>query len=92
MSWSVYILLCSDNTFYTGITVDVIRRFDQHGRGAKYFRSRQPKQLVYLEPGHNRSSATKREIDLKNLRREEKSQMISSEMNKITKLLFQNRL
>jgi putative endonuclease len=94
MSWSVYIILCSDNTFYTGITVDVFRRFDQHaaGRGAKYFRSRQPKQLVYLEPGHNRSSATKREIDLKNLSREEKSQMISSEMNKITDLLLQNLL
>jgi putative endonuclease len=80
MSWSVYIILCSDNTFYTGITIDVFRRFEQHaaGQGAKYFRSRQPKQLVYLEPGHNRSSATKREIDLKNLSREEKSQMISS--------------
>jgi putative endonuclease len=92
MNWSVYIILCSDNTFYTGITVDVFRRFDQHaaGRTAKYFRSRQPKQLVYLEPGHNRSSATKREIDLKNLSREEKSQMISSDMNKITALLFQN--
>ncbi|HEY5138884.1 MAG TPA: GIY-YIG nuclease family protein [Methylococcales bacterium] len=85
-------ILCSDNTFYTGITIDVFRRFDLHatGRGAKYFRSRQPKQLVYLEPGHNRSSATKREIDLKNLSREEKSQMISSEMNKITDLLLQN--
>ena len=92
MRWSVYIILCSDNTFYTGITVDVFRRFDQHaaGRGAKYFRSRQPKQLVYLEPGHNRSSATKREIDLKNLSRKEKSQIISSDMNKITELLFQN--
>ncbi len=93
MRWSVYIILCSDNTFYTGITLDVFRRFGQHaaGRGAKYFRSRQPKQLVYLEPGHNRSSATKREIGLKNLSREEKSQLISSEMNKITALLFQNR-
>ena len=79
MSWSVYIILCSDNTFYTGITLDVFRRFDQHaaGRGAQYFRSRQPKQLVYIEPGHNRSSATKREIDLKNLSREEKITMIS---------------
>ena len=80
MNWSVYIILCSDNTLYTGITVDVPKRFDQHaaGRGAKYFRGRQPKQLVYIEPGHNRSSATKREIDLKKLGREEKLRLIAS--------------
>jgi len=90
MSWSVYIILCTDNTLYTGITIDVSRRFNQHagGRGAKYFRSRQPDQLVYIEPGHNRSSATKREIDLKKLRRAEKSRVIASDMNKITELLL----
>ncbi|MDD5268743.1 MAG: GIY-YIG nuclease family protein [Methylococcales bacterium] len=87
MNWSVYIILCTDNTLYTGITVDVPRRFDQHatGKGAKYFRGRQPEQLVYVEPGHNRSSATKREIDLKKMSREEKSRIIASDMNKITK-------
>ena len=90
MNWSVYIILCTDNTFYTGITIDVAERFNQHaaGQGAKYFRGRQPKQLVYIEPGHNRSSATKREIDLKKLSREEKSRIIASDMNKITELLF----
>lgn len=90
MNWSVYIILCTDNTLYTGITVDVTRRFDQHaaGRGAKYFRARQPKQLVYLEPGHNRSSATKREIDLKKLSREAKSRIIASDINKISEFLF----
>jgi putative endonuclease len=90
MNWSIYIILCTDNTLYTGIAVDVAKRFHQHaaGQGAKYFRGRQPKQLVYIEPGHNRSSATKREIDLKKLSREEKSRIIASDMNKITELLF----
>lgn len=90
MNWSVYIILCTDNTLYTGIAIDVTRRFDQHaaGRGAKYFRGRQPKQLVYLEPGHNRSSATKREIDLKKLSREAKSKIIASDINKISEFLF----
>jgi putative endonuclease len=90
MNWFVYIILCTDNTLYTGITIDVSRRFNQHatGRGAKYFRSRQPKQLVYIEPGHNRSSATRREIDLKKLGRLEKSKIIASDMNKITEILF----
>jgi putative endonuclease len=90
MNWFVYIILCTDNTLYTGITIDVSRRFNQHatGLGAKYFRGRQPKQLVYIEPGHNRSSATKREIDLKKLGRLEKSKIIASDMNKITEILF----
>ena len=88
MNWSVYIILCTDNSLYIGITIDVTRRFNQHaaGRGAKYFRGRQPEQLVYIEPGHNRSSATKREIDLKKLCREEKSRIIASDMNKITEI------
>ena len=87
MNWSVYIILCTDKTLYTGITVDVPRRFDQHstGKGAKYLRGRQPEQLVYVEPGHNRSSATKREINLKKMSRTEKSRIIASDMNKITK-------
>jgi len=90
MNWSVYIILCTDNTFYTGIAVDVTKRFNQHaaGQGAKYFRGRQPEQLVYIEPGHNRSSATKREIDLKKLSREAKSRIIASDINKITEILF----
>ncbi len=85
MNWSVYIILCTDNTLYTGIAIDVFMRFNQHasGRGAKYFRGRQPKQLVYIESGHNRSSATKREIDLKKMSRKEKSRIIASEINKI---------
>jgi putative endonuclease len=90
MNWTVYIILCTDNTLYTGITNDVTRRFDQHaaGRGAKYFRGRQPEQLVYIEPGHNRSSATKREIGLKRMSREEKVRIIASDMNKIMECFF----
>jgi len=90
MNWFVYIILCTDNTLYTGITIDVSRRLNQHatGRGEKYFRSRQPKELVYIETGHNRSSATKREINLKRMSREKKSRVITSDVNKITEFLF----
>ena len=92
MIWSVYMILCTDNTLYTGITLDVFRRFKQHetGQGAKYFRGRQPKQLVYLESGHNRSTATKREIDLKKLNRLEKAKLIDSDSNKLTEFLNEN--
>jgi putative endonuclease len=86
MDWQVYIILCSDNTLYTGITIDVSRRLDQHAGqgGAKYFRGRLPKQLVYLENGHSRSSASKREAAIKKLGRTEKLRLIDSALNQLT--------
>jgi hypothetical protein len=54
MNWQVYIILCSDNSLYTGITTDLTRRLRQHaaGRGAKYFRGRWPEKVLYLDtPG-----------------------------------------
>jgi putative endonuclease len=77
-------ILCTDDTLYTGITIDVARRFSQHAdkQGAKYFRGRQPKQLVYVETGHDRSTASKREIVIKKLPRLEKFRLLASEINK----------
>jgi putative endonuclease len=85
MNWQVYIILCSDDSLYTGITNDVTRRFNQHGdkQGAKYFHGRQPKQLVYVETGHDRSSASKRECVIKKLPRLEKLQLLASDSNKV---------
>lgn len=79
MSWQVYILRCSDGSLYTGITTDVERRFAQHagGSGAKYFRGRSPVELVFLEDGHDRSSASQREAAIKRLSRTEKRQLIT---------------
>lgn len=77
--WQIYIILCSDNSLYTGITTDIERRFRQHatGRGAKYFRGRQPLALVYLEKGHSRSSAGRREAEIKRMKRDEKQLLIT---------------
>ena len=85
MDWYVYIVLCSDDTLYTGITNDIQRRLQQHAsqKGAKYFRGREPKQLVYLERGHNRSSASKREWIIKQLTRPEKNLLIGSVDNEM---------
>ena len=78
MDWQVYIILCSDDSLYTGITIDPERRFQQHakGEGAKYFRARKPVRIVYLEGGHSRSSAGKREAEIKSASRTEKMQLI----------------
>ncbi|MBW2690364.1 MAG: GIY-YIG nuclease family protein [Deltaproteobacteria bacterium] len=80
MNWQVYIILCSDDSLYTGITTDVERRFAQHlaGTGAKYFRGRSPCRIVYLESGHNRSSASRREVEIKRLRPADKRLLITS--------------
>lgn len=85
MNWQVYIILCSDNSLYTGITIDVERRYNQHlsGTGAKYFRGHSPRRLVYLEEGHDRSSASRREAEIKKLRAKEKRELITSPSNQL---------
>ncbi len=76
--WSVYIILASDNTYYTGITIDMERRWLQHSnnKGAKYFRGRSPVKVVYREEGFNRSTASIREAAIKKLSRKQKQQLI----------------
>lgn len=83
MNWQVYMILCLDNSLYTGITTDVARRFAQHlgGTGAKYFRGHTPHQVVYLEEGHDRSSASRREAEIKKLRPDDKWRLIASSQN-----------
>jgi putative endonuclease len=85
MNWQVYIILCTDNSLYTGITIDIDRRLSEHGGtlGAKYFRGRKPQQVVYLESGHTRSSASKREATIKKLKRAQKVLLIESGKNEV---------
>ena len=51
MSFYVYILLCSDGSFYTGYTKDLDARIKLHenGKGAKYTKSHKPKKIAYVE-------------------------------------------
>ncbi|HEY6837459.1 MAG TPA: GIY-YIG nuclease family protein [Geobacteraceae bacterium] len=84
-NWQVYLIECSDGTLYTGITTDIDRRLYQHahGEGAKYFRGRRPQRLMYLEGGHSRSSAGKREIEIKRLTRADKWSLLASPINEL---------
>ena len=77
-SWSVYILRCGDGTFYTGMAADIQARLEQHraGKGAKYTRGRGPLELVYTEECADRSTALKREAQIKKLSRPAKIQLI----------------
>ena len=78
MEWCVYMLLCDDNTIYTGITNDLKKRFENHisGKGAKYLRGRKPLEIVYTENFQNRSMASKREMEIKKLNRRKKEILI----------------
>ncbi|MCU7798744.1 MAG: GIY-YIG nuclease family protein [gamma proteobacterium symbiont of Lucinoma myriamae] len=80
-NWLVYIILCSDDSLYTGITTDLQRRFEQHKNktGAKYFYGRESLEIVFTEQGHNRSSASRREYEIKSYSRAEKIVLIKSE-------------
>lgn len=72
--WILYILECKDGTLYTGITDDIERRLCTHsaGKGAKYTKGRGPFILRYAEECENHSTALRREIAVKKLRKEEK--------------------
>jgi len=76
----VYILKCSDNTLYTGITNNLEKRLKMHAGEipgwAKYTRSRLPVKLVYSEEVWDRSQATKRELQIKKLSRKKKLEII----------------
>jgi len=78
--WYVYILLCSDSTFYTGVTTNLERRLRQHNWElvwwAKYTRVRQPVQIIYHSTFDSRSDACKEESRIKKLSRLEKEKFI----------------
>ena len=80
MKWIVYILECSDNSLYTGITNEMERRLDEHrtGRGAKYTKQRRPLRVRYIEYQASKSAALKREAAIKSLDRSEKLALITS--------------
>lgn len=83
--WFVYVIETECGVFYTGITTDVERRFLEHQgardgnkRGAKYFRARIPRRVVYTEVCEGRSAASKREYEIKAMSRRQKLALISS--------------
>src|SRR5690554_2529167 len=73
-TWYLYLIECKGGKLYTGITVDLRRRFQQHcvGKGAKYTRLNPPLQMIAAKPIQGRSSATKAEIAMKRLKAPDK--------------------
>ncbi len=76
--WYVYMLRCRDGSLYTGIATDVAARLEVHrsGKGAKYTRGRGPLELVYTEQCPDKSTALKRELEIKALPRMKKLELV----------------
>ena len=70
-NWTCYLLQCADHTLYCGITNDLAKRLAAHnaGEGAKYTRGRTPVKLLHSEPCADKSTALKREMEIKALPR-----------------------
>lgn len=81
--WYVYILRCKNGTFYTGITNNLKRRLKEHssGKGARFTRSFGAEKIVFSEQHPDKSSALKREVQIKSWTRKEKSIFIAGEKN-----------
>jgi putative endonuclease len=80
--WFVYIVRCADDTLYTGIAKDVERRIEEHNSSdvlaASYTRGRRPVALIYREAADTRSTALKREYEIKQLTRQEKEELLKT--------------
>lgn len=81
----VYILECSDHTYYTGYTNALYKRLQTHNakKGAKYTRGRTPVTLVYYEELEEKAEALKREYAIKQMTRKQKKALIKSKMEEI---------
>ena len=78
-SWYLYLLLCADGSYYTGITTDVKRRFAEHcesPKGARYTRSHHPLKVVYRKKIGKQGEALKMERRVKRLSKAQKEKLI----------------
>lgn len=80
--WEVYIIQTKSGNLYTGITTDLDRRFEEHRngkRGAKYFNVSDPDKIVFREHHPDRSQATRREREIKQMSRPQKLALIAGD-------------
>ncbi len=78
----IYMLRCSDNSLYTGITTDVERRFEEHKsktvKGAKYTRAKSVVSIAAVWERETRSDALRLEAFIKKQRKEKKEAFIEN--------------
>lgn len=84
----IYIIRCTDDSLYTGITNNLERRIKEHQqkglRSAKYMRSHTFQKLEFVFISNNRSEASKLEFFIKKLSKKEKEELILGSKNLIS--------
>ena len=85
-NWLVYLIRCSDNSLYCGVTNNFKNRLIEHnsGKGAKYTRSRRPVDLVGISPEMTKSEALKLEYRIKQLPANKKISKLKGKENEMT--------
>ncbi|MDH4230760.1 MAG: GIY-YIG nuclease family protein [Nitrospirota bacterium] len=82
--WCVYLLRCSNNSLYIGMTNDLEKRLEKHtlGTGSKFVRSWRPFELVKTIPCKDEGEARRLEYDLKKLPRKKKIEVLELRMGR----------
>ena len=88
MKGYVYILRCSDSSYYTGSTKNIETRLYQHqnGEGAKHTKTRLPVELVYVEEFERIDEAFYREKQIQGWSRKKKEALIADDFDKLSHL------
>lgn len=88
MSSYMYILKCSDGSYYTGSTRELEKRVMEHnsGLGANYTRKHRPVELVYLEEFQRVDDAFAREKQVQGWSRAKKEALIQGRFDRLTDL------
>jgi putative endonuclease len=79
MPFYVYILLCTDGSFYTGYTknIDERTRLHANGKGARYTKTHKLERVAYVELFNSRAEAMRREREIKKLSHQQKQNLIN---------------
>ncbi|MDP5121057.1 MAG: GIY-YIG nuclease family protein [Spirosomaceae bacterium] len=88
-NYVVYILKCSDNSFYTGVTSNLEKRVLEHQSGkhpTSYTFKRRPIELVYFETFQDMSQAIHYEKQIKGWSRAKKQALIEGNWDKVVEL------
>ncbi len=94
MPWFVYMLRCSDNSLYCGVTTDLPLRIAAHnaGNGASYTRCRLPVELEWHMPAASKSEAYSQECRIKKMRKSGKELLVASQRTEREGLIFQKSI
>jgi len=83
--WHIYIIRCKDNSLYTGVTIDIKRRFDEHQndpkKGAKYLKGKKPLSLVWHKKIGSKQKAMQLEWKIKQLPKHKKELIVQKKLS-----------